>query len=126
MQEKTWYQIGKLNNWGQRVYQDIGNFAKNYKKYRNESEASIYRIWGGGSDTLIADQVAINIKMLKTIALQNRGPEGLKRAKTMLNWALVTRASNVKTNFKHSKIRLSFSDIKSVKKSGGITTALPE
>lgn len=33
---------------------------------------------------------------------------------------------NAKTNFERSKTRLSFSDIKNVKESGGITTALPK
>lgn len=44
----------------------------------------------------------------------------------MANWAFVTRVSNAKTNFERSKTQLSSSDIKTVKKSGGVITPIPE
>ena len=81
--------MGKSMSWGEKFYCNIGEFNKNYRQYRNESEKTIFREWGSAGNALIGEQVAINVCLLKSLALQHKGPAGLERVKTILNWALV-------------------------------------
>lgn len=64
----------------------------------------------------------INVCLLKSLALQFKGPAGLERVKIMLNWALVLYVSKVTTKYKRSKNTLSYFNILSVKNSDGIST----
>lgn len=66
MEGKTWNQVGESKEWRAKAYYDIGELAKDHKKYKNESETTIFREWDSGGNALIADQKATNIRMLKT------------------------------------------------------------
>lgn len=85
MQEKTWSDVGKSTSWGEESYRDIGEFGKSHRQYRNELERTIFREWGTAGKALIVGQAATNVCLLKSLALQHTGTEGLEKIKTMLN-----------------------------------------
>ena len=114
-----------LTSWRKKSYYDISEFGKNHRQYRNESEKTIFWEWDSAGNELIAGQVATNVCLLKSLALQYKSHAGLEKAKMMLNWALVLQVSKVTTKHKRSKNTLSYSDILSVKNSDGISTPLP-